>query len=196
MSEAWMILWKHYLTRPGLASYRWFYIKAKQRVLFSLARVCKLSAHPQHDFPRKKWSKFKINVWDVKSSCSLEAACGGGSSWWRHAQALPHSLCQTGPRKLPMGSHLVAPPRRWRWGCQFSQPCLKRSPSVQPMQAPAWSLEIQWQAVACQPCCPDTRAWSPTCVGKRRHWKHHFMPGLDGYFINLIHWGGRKKEEI
>lgn len=52
------------LPSPGLTGpLQMIFKTSKTRVLFSLARVCKLSAHPQHDFPRKNWSKFKkINV--------------------------------------------------------------------------------------------------------------------------------------
>lgn len=178
-----------------LASCRWFLHQSKTRVLFSLIRVYKLSAHPQHDFPRKNWSKFKINVWDMKSSCSLGSGLWG---WEQLMKARPSSASLALPDrtkgKLPVHT-CVAPPRRWRWGCQFSQPCLKRLPSVQPMQHRAWSLEIQWQAVACQPCCPDTRAWSPTCVGKEKTLKTSFYAwvGRILHRLDSLRREGRKK---
>ena len=44
MSEAWMILWKHYLTRPDWPLADDFYIKAKQESYFVCQSVQTLSS--------------------------------------------------------------------------------------------------------------------------------------------------------
>lgn len=152
-------------TSPGLTGLlQMIFTSAKTRVLFSLARVCKLSAHPQHDFPRKNWSKFKINVWDVKSSCSLGSGLWVGAVDEGTPGALPHSLCQTGPKGncqfTPALHHqeddggvasLPALPQAFAECPAYAAPSVESGDSVTSRHASpavltlAWSPNLCWQ---------------------------------------------------
>ena len=120
-------------------------------------------------------------------------ACGGGSRWWRHTQALPHSLCQTGPEEH----------------CQLA-PALRRQENDDGV---ASSFNLPQVFVKClayaalrmesrdsgdkqrhaSPAVMSLWLGAQLVFAKRRHWKHHFMPGLERYFIGWIHRGGKEE---
>ena len=122
-----------------------------------------------------------------------KVACGGGSRWWRRTQAPPHALCQTGPK----GNCQFAPALRHQEDDDgvASSPnpssSIRRVSSLCSTMCWGWrSSDKQWHA---SPGVMPLGLGAQPVLAKRRHWKHHFMPGLERYFIGLIHCGGKEE---
>ena len=127
-----------------------------------------------------------------KALVAWKVACEGGSRWWRRTQALPHSLSD-----WTKGNGQFAPASRHQEDDDGGASSPNSSSSVRRVSSLCSAMRGVWRSSDKQwhvsPGVRPLGLGAQPVLATRRHWKHHFMPGLDRYFIGLIHWGGKEE---